>query len=456
MAEDTQLTSGRAQAQVFRRVNRDILATLSKPGIGWMAMMGLVLTVLAIGVVAEIYQIKTGLGVAGYQPPVMWAVYITDFVFWVGIAHSGTLISAILFLFRAQFRTAVYRISETMTVFAVMTAGLFPLIHLGRVWYFYYLIPYPNERLLWPNFRSPLVWDFFAISTYFTISSVFLYVGLIPDLAAARDRAVTKFRRRLYGMLSLGWQGTDSQWRHYNRAYLFLAGLATPLVLSVHSVVSWDFAMAIVPGWHSTIFAPYFVAGAIFSGVAMVITLVVPLRKAFRLQDYIDEYHLDRLAKLLLLTSLIVFYAYLVEAWTAWYSGSEFERAVFWDRAFGQYAWASWIMYSCNCFIPMALWFRRVRRSWFWMFIISIFVNIGMWFERFVIIIQSLAHEFVPYQWDYYTPTWVEMAITAGSFAWFFMWFLLFIKFMPSMAIAELKELLPPKLRRQKKELETT
>ncbi|HUF89982.1 MAG TPA: NrfD/PsrC family molybdoenzyme membrane anchor subunit [Gemmatimonadota bacterium] len=454
MAEGTKLTSGRAQAQVFRRVNRDILATLSRPGIGWMAMMGLVLTVLAIGVVAWIYQIKTGLGVAGYEPPVMWAVYITDFVFWVGIAHSGTLISAILFLFRAQFRTAVYRISETMTVFAVMTAGLFPLIHLGRVWYFYYLIPYPNERLLWPNFRSPLVWDFFAISTYFTISSVFLYVGLIPDLAAARDRAVTKFRRRLYGMLSLGWQGTDSQWRHYNRAYLYLAALATPLVLSVHSVVSWDFAMAIVPGWHSTIFAPYFVAGAIFSGVAMVITLVVPIRKAFHLQDYIDEYHLDRLAKLLLLTSLIVFYAYLVEAWTAWYSGSEFERAVFWDRAFGQYAWASWIMYSCNCFIPMALWFRRVRRSWFWMFIISIFVNIGMWFERFVIIIQSLAHEFVPYQWDYYTPSWVEMAITAASFAWFFMWFLLFIKFMPSMAIAELKELLPPKLRRQKKELE--
>jgi molybdopterin-containing oxidoreductase family membrane subunit len=445
---------GRAQATVFRRVNRDILATLRKPGIGWMALMGLDLTVLAIGIGAWLYQVRTGLGVAGYAPPVMWAVYITDFVFWVGIAHSGTLISAILYLFRAQFRTAVYRISETMTVFAVMTAGLFPLIHLGRVWYFYYLVPYPNERLLWPNFRSPLIWDFFAISTYFTISSTFLYVGLIPDIAAARDRAQTRFRRRLYGMLSLGWQGTDSQWRHYNRAYLYMAGLATPLVLSVHSVVSWDFAMAIVPGWHSTIFAPYFVAGAIFSGVAMVITLVVPVRKAFGLQDYIDEYHLERLAKLLLLTSSIVFYAYLVEVWTAWYSGSEFERAVFWDRAFGRYAWASWIMYSCNCLIPLSLWFKRVRTSWFWMFIISIFVNIGMWFERFVIIIQSLAHEFVPYQWDYYTPTWVEMAITAGSFAWFFMWFLLFIKFLPSMAIAELKELLPPRLRRQKEDLE--
>ncbi|MDX1660680.1 MAG: NrfD/PsrC family molybdoenzyme membrane anchor subunit, partial [Gemmatimonadota bacterium] len=240
---------------------------------------------------------------------------------------------------------------------------------------------------------------------------------------------------------------------HYNRAYLFLAGLATPLVLSVHSVVSWDFAMAIVPGWHSTIFAPYFVAGAIFSGVAMVITLAVPLRKAFHLEDYISTYHLDKLAKLLLLTSMIVFYSYAVEFFIAWYSGSEYERAIFWDRVAGQYAWAGWIMYTCNCFIPMALWFERVRTSWFWMFIISIFVNIGMWFERFVIIIQSLAHEFIPYMWDYYTPSWVEWGITVGSFAWFFMWFLLFIKFMPSMAIAELKELLPPKLKRQKEEL---
>ncbi|HUP02310.1 MAG TPA: NrfD/PsrC family molybdoenzyme membrane anchor subunit [Gemmatimonadota bacterium] len=458
MAETTSTRdAGRAQATVFRRVNRDILATLQTPGLGWTALFALVLLVLAIGALAWTYQIKTGLGVAGYVPPVMWAVYITDFVFWVGIAHSGTLISAILFLFRAQFRTAVYRVSETMTVFAVMTAGLFPIIHLGRMWYFYYLIPYPNERLLWPNFRSPLVWDFFAISTYFTISSLFLYMGLIPDIAAARDRAEPgTFRRRLYTTLALGWQGMDRQWRHYNRAYLFMAGLATPLVLSVHSVVSWDFAMAIVPGWHSTIFAPYFVAGAIFSGVAMVITLVVPLRKAFHLEDYIDEYHLDNLGKLLLLTSSIVFYAYLAEFFIAWYSGSPFERAVFWDRVTGQYAWAGWIMYTCNCIIPLALWWKRVRTSWFWMFIISIFVNIGMWFERFVIIIQSLAHEFMPAQWDYYTPTWVEAAITAGSFAWFFMWFLLFVKFLPSMAIAELKELLPPRLRRQQKELETT
>jgi molybdopterin-containing oxidoreductase family membrane subunit len=419
-----------------------------------MALFAIDLVVLAFGIVCWIVMIEEGLGLAGYVPPVYWAVFITDFVFWVGIAHSGTLISAILFLFRAQFRTAVYRISETMTVFAVMTAGLFPLIHLGRVWYFYYLIPYTNQRLLWPNFRSPLVWDFFAISTYFTISSLFLYLGLVPDIAAARDRTTIRWRRRFYSMLSLGWQGTDRQWRHYNRAYLFLAALATPLVLSVHSVVSWDFAMGIVPGWHSTIFAPYFVAGAIFSGVGMVITLVVPLRKAFHLEDYIDEYHLDNLGKLLILTSSIVFYAYLVEFFLAWYSGSPFERGVFWDRAFGQYAWASWIMYTCNCIIPLAVWFKRVRTSWFWMFIISICVNIGMWFERFVIIIQSLAHEFMPYTWDYYTPRLVEYGITAGSFAWFFMWFLLFIKFLPSMAIAELKELLPPKLKRQKEQLE--
>lgn len=443
---------GRAQAQVFRRITADILATLQRPGIGWAVLWSLTLLGLVFGAVSWIHQLKTGLGVAGYVPPIGWAVYITDFVFWVGIAHSGTLISAILFLFRAQFRTSVYRIAETMTVFAVMTAGLFPLIHLGRVWYFYYLIPYPNERLLWPNFRSPLVWDFFAISTYFTISALFLYIGLVPDLAVARDRA-TGWRKKFYSALSLGWQGSDTQWRHYNRAYLFLAGLATPLVLSVHSVVSWDFAVGIVPGWHSTIFAPYFVAGAIFSGVAMVITLTVPLRKAFHLEDYISTDHLDKLAKLLLLTSLIVFYAYAVEFFIAWYSGSQFERAIFWDRVTGQYAWAGWIMYTCNCFIPMTLWFKRVRTSWFWMFIVSIFVNIGMWFERFVIIIQSLAHEFMPYMWDYYTPTWVEWGITVGSFAWFFMWFLLFIKFMPSMAIAELKELLPPRLKRQKEEL---
>ncbi len=454
MAEATTRSreEGRAQAQVFRRITADILATLERPGIGWAVLWSLTLLGLVFGAVSWIHQLKTGLGVAGYVPPIGWAVYITDFVFWVGIAHSGTLISAILFLFRAQFRTSVYRIAETMTVFAVMTAGLFPLIHLGRVWYFYYLIPYPNERLLWPNFRSPLVWDFFAISTYFTISALFLYIGLVPDLAVARDRA-TGWRKKFYSALSLGWQGSDTQWRHYNRAYLFLAGLATPLVLSVHSVVSWDFAVGIVPGGHSTIFAPYFVAGAIFSGVAMVITLTVPLRKAFHLEDYISTYHLDKLAKLLLLTSLIVFYAYAVEFFIAWYSGSQFERAIFWDRITGQYAWASWIMYTCNCFIPMALWFKRVRTSWFWMFIVSIFVNIGMWFERFVIIIQSLAHEFMPYMWDYYTPTWVEWGITVGSFAWFFMWFLLFIKFMPSMAIAELKELLPPRLKRQKDEL---
>jgi Ni/Fe-hydrogenase subunit HybB-like protein len=451
----TARAAGQAQATVFRRVTRDVLRTLERPGPAWLALFALDLLVLAFGIICWIFVIKTGLGLAGYVPPVYWAVFITDFVFWVGIAHSGTLISAILFLFRAQFRTAVYRISETMTVFAVMTAGLFPLIHLGRVWYFYYLIPYPNQRLLWPNFRSPLVWDFFAISTYFTISSLFLYLGLIPDIAAARDRATIRWRRRFYGMLSLGWQGTDRQWRHYNRAYLFLAALATPLVLSVHSVVSWDFAMAIVPGWHSTIFAPYFVAGAIFSGVGMVITLVVPLRKAFHLEEYIDEYHLDNLGKLLILTSSIVFYAYLVEFFIAWYSGSPFERGVFWDRAFGQYAWATWIMYSCNCIIPLAVWFRRVRTSWFWMFIISIGVNIGMWFERFVIIIQSLAHEYMPYMWDYYTPRLVEYGITAGSFAWFFMWFLLFIKFLPSMAISELKELLPPRLKRQKERLES-
>ncbi|MFN2431434.1 MAG: NrfD/PsrC family molybdoenzyme membrane anchor subunit [Gemmatimonadota bacterium] len=330
-----------AKVRAFSRINRDVLSTLAPPGPAWMAMMAVVLLVLAFGIVCLIYQIRTGLGVTGYANSVYWAVYITNFVFWVGIAHSGTLISAILFLFRSRWRTTVYRVSEMMTVFAVMTAGLFPLIHLGRIWKFYYLLPYPNSRQLYPDFQSPLIWDTFAVSTYFTISATFLFMGLIPDLAVVRDAATPgTWRHKLYTMLSLGWQGTTREWRHFNRGYLFLAALATPLVLSVHSVVSWDFAVGLVPGWHSTIFAPYFVAGAIFSGVAMVITLVVPMRKWFGLEDYLTRNTFDNMAKLIVLTSSIVTYAYLVEFFLAWYSGSPFERGTFWDRVSGDYWWA--------------------------------------------------------------------------------------------------------------------
>jgi molybdopterin-containing oxidoreductase family membrane subunit len=432
-----------APEPTYGEVNRDIIRTLEPPGRGWFAAMAVILTGLLGGAIAWGYQLKLGLGVTGYRPPIFWGTYITTFVFWVGIAHSGTLISAILYLFRSGWRSAVYRASEAMTVFAVMTAGLFPILHLGRAWFAYWVAPYPNIRGVWSNFRSPLVWDIFAISTYFTVSATFLLMGLIPDVAAIRDQAVG-WRRRFYGLLSFGWRNSNNEWRHFLRMYLFLAGLATPLVLSVHSVVSWDFAMAIVPGWHATIFAPYFVAGAIFSGCGMVITILVPLRRAFHLERYITMRHFENLAKLCMLTSTIVGYSYATEFFMAWYSGNAFERAAFYNRAFGPYWWATWTMISCNVFIPLLFWFRRVRTNLKWLFVISIFINIGMWFERFVIIVTSLSHEYEPWEWFYYKPNIVELAILAGSFCWFSMWFMLFVKFFPSVAISEVKEALPP------------
>jgi molybdopterin-containing oxidoreductase family membrane subunit len=426
----------------YGQVNQEILKALSRPGKGWWALLALSVAGIGLFFTSWAIQIVKGIGVSGLSSPVGWGVYITTFVFWVGIAHSGTLISAILFLFRAPWRQSVYRMAEAMTVFAVMTAGLFPLIHVGRVWHAYWLIPYPNSRYLWPNFRSPLVWDVFAVTTYFTVSAVFFYLGTIPDMAAARD-AATGWRKKFYKMTSLGWRGTDREWHHFSKAYIYLAALATPLVLSVHSVVSWDFAMGIVPGWHATIFAPYFVAGAIFSGVAMVITLAVPLRKIFGWQDYLTVKHFDALSKLILLTSMIVLYAYLTEFFMAWYSAEEPERGVFWNRLFGHYWWATWIMLVCNGLVPVLLWFRRVRHSISALFVISIFINIGMWFERFVIIVTSLSHEYEPFAWGVYRPSMVEMGILIGSFAWFGFWFLLFTRLLPAVAIAELKEVLP-------------
>ena len=425
----------------YAKINDDILGTLRPPGPIYFGALGLVLAVLSLAVYAFTRQVQGGLGVAGYQHPILWAVYITNFVFWVGIAHSGTLISAVLFLFRAKWRTAVARASEAMTVFAVMTAGLFPIIHLGRPWFFYWLIPYPNERELWVNFRSPLIWDVFAIATYLTVSAMFLFIGLVPDIAAARD-SIKDWRRHVYRVLALGWQGTSRQWRHYNSLYGFFAALATPLVVSVHSVVSWDFAVAILPGWHSTIFAPYFVAGAIFSGLAMVITLLIPLRKLLGLEEYIRVWHFENLAKLLIMTSLIVGYAYVIEFFVAWYSGSPFEQGTFLDRAIGQYSGYAWMMFTCNMFIPLLLFFRKIRTNLTALFVISIFVNIGMWLERYVIIVSSLSHDFDPANWSEvnYSPTWVEGAITAGSFGLFFFLFLLFIKNFPAISITEMKE----------------
>jgi len=442
--EETRRRGGMIHPDVpsYSRVNRDILAMLSKPGRGWWVLFGISVAGVGLFFASWGVQMVRGIGVSGLNTPVSWGVYITTFVFWVGIAHSGTLISAILFLFRAPWRQSIYRAAEAMTVFAVMTAGLFPLIHVGRVWHAYWLIPYPNSRFLWPNFRSPLVWDVFAVTTYFTVSATFFYLGTIPDLASARD-AATGFRKKLYNVISLGWRGTDREWHHFSKAYIYLAALATPLVLSVHSVVSWDFAMAIVPGWHATIFAPYFVAGAIFSGVAMVITIVVPLRKIFGLEAYLTVKHFDAMAKLIMLTGMIVFYAYLTEFFMAWYSGEPPERQVFWNRLFGPYWWATWIMLTCNGVIPIMLWFRRVRNSIAALFVITLFINIGMWFERFVIIVTSLSHEYEPFAWGVYRPSLVEMGILVGSFCWFGFWMLLFTRLLPPVAIAELKEVLP-------------
>jgi len=433
-----------------KSLNDDILRMLGKPGRIWWAVFILDLMILATGGIALRNQIVQGLGVAGYTRPVMWAAYITNFVFWVGIAHCGTLVSAILFLFRSHFRRAVYRVAEAMTVFGVLTAGLFPIIHLGRPWFAYWLFPYPTQRQIWPNFRSPLLWDVFAVSTYLTVSSIFFFVGIIPDAAAARDRAKNPFAKLLYTVFSLGWTGANNNWKHFYGAYLYFAALATPLVLSVHSVVSWDFAMAQNPGWHSTIFAPYFVAGAIFSGVALVINLLIPIRKAYKLEHIVTVSHIEKLSKLVLLTSTIVGYSYLCEFFCAWYGPSKFERDLFWWRATGHFWWAFWIMFTCNVVIPLGLWFKRVRTNLTVLFILCLFVNVGMWFERFVIIVTSLARPFEPGTWDVnYRMSWTEAGITAGAFAWFFMYFLLFVKLLPALSIAELKETLAPPLRRK-------
>ncbi len=428
----------------YNKITKDALRLLTEPpGKGYFLLQAFNLTLVAIGVAAFVHQVKTGMGVTGLNNPVGWGAYITTFVFWVGIAHSGTLISAILFLFRSKWRNAVYRLAEAMTVFAVLTAGLFPLIHLGRVWKFYWLFPFDYGRKVWINFRSPLVWDVFAVTTYLTVSSIFFFVGMLPDLATARDHT-TGWRKKLYTLLSLGWQGSHKEWKNYRQAYFYFAAFATPLVISVHSVVSWDFAMSIVPGWHSTIFAPYFVAGAIFSGVAMVITILIPLRKIFPfLKDYFTINHLENLAKMMLLTGLIVGYAYAVEYYVVWYSGNAVEWEVFRYRAFGDYIIPFWIMVFCNAILPLSLFIKKIRRSVPALFVISLLVNVGMWFERFNIIVTSLAHEYIPHAWGLYKPSPVEMAIFAGSFGWFFFLLLTFLKLLPYLPVAELKEIQP-------------
>jgi molybdopterin-containing oxidoreductase family membrane subunit len=389
------------------------------------------------------YLVWEGLGIWGINNPVFWAWDITGFVFWVGIGHAGTLISAILFLFRQKWRTAVNRSAEAMTLFAVLCALSYVGIHTGRPWFAYWFIPIPNQMSIWQNYRSPLVWDFFALNTYFTVSLLFWYVGLIPDLATFRDRAKTQARRIVFGILSMGWRGGNQQWRHYERAYLILAGLSTPLVLSVHTIVSFDFATSVIPGWHTTIFPPYFVAGAIFSGFAMVNTLLIPAREWFGLKEIITIRHIENMNKVILATGMMVGYAYATEFFIAWYSDNEYEQFAFFNRLGGPYAWAYWSMWSCNVFSPQFFWFKRLRTSIPMTFVVCVFVNIGMWFERFVIIVTSLHRDYLPGSWGYFRPTIWDISTFAGTFGVFMTLFLLFIRFLPMVAISEVKGVMP-------------
>lgn len=384
-----------------------------------------------------------GIGVWGVNNRIGWGYAIVNMVWWVGIGHAGTLISAVLFLCRQPWRTSINRFAEAMTLFAVICALQFPALHIGRPWLAYFMMPIPNQMAMWPNFRSPLLWDLFAFSTYFLTSLLFWYVGLIPDLATLRDRAKQKINKIVYGIFALGWRGANRHWQNYERAYLILAGIATPLVLSVHTIVSFDFAVSQLPGWHTTIFPPYFVAGAIFSGFAMVVTLMIVARSVYKMKHLVTLKHIDLMNKFILATGSLVGYAYILEFFIAWYSGSEYERFAFVNRAFGPYAWAYWIMFSCNVFVPQIFWFRKMRRNLVIAFIVSILVNIGMWFERFVITVTSLHRSYVPAQWGYYIPTWVDICMYIGTFGIFFTLFLLFLRYLPMVAIAEVKATIP-------------
>ena len=422
------------------QITQDVCAPLERwPSKNWWIGFAIAFSILAMGVGMVSYQIATGIGVWGLNSTIGWAFDITNFVFWVGIGHAGTLISAILLLFRQKWRTSINRAAEAMTIFAVICAGLFPVIHMGRPWRAYWVFPYPNNMgSLWVNFRSPLLWDVFAISTYFTISLVFWYIGLIPDLATVRDRA-TGIRKKIYSLLSFGWDGSARTWSRYETVCLILAGLATPLVLSVHTIVSFDFATSVIPGWHTTIFPPYFVAGAIFSGFAMVLTLLIITRKVLNFEKYITLYHIESMCKVIILTGSMVGLAYMTEFFIAWYSGNLYERFAFINRATGPYAWSYWIMISCNVISPQLLWSKKLRHNLVFVFILSLFVNVGMWFERFVIIVSSLHRDYLPSSWTMYSPTVIEFGTLIGSFGLFFTLFLLFTRILPVIAISEVK-----------------
>ena len=398
---------------------------------GLLMLLNLVITLLAV----------KGVGIWGINVPIAWGFAIVNFVWWIGIGHAGTLISAFLLLLHQQWRTSINRFAEAMTIFAVMCAGMFPLLHMGRPWLFFYLMPYPNPMWLWPQFRSPLVWDVFAVSTYFTVSLLFWFVGLIPDLATLRDRAKSRFSQIAYGMLSMGWRGSAVHWSRYEFCSVLLAGLATPLVVSVHTVVSFDFTIALVPGWHSTIFPPYFVAGAIYSGFAMVLTLAIPLRAYYHLEDLVTMRHLDIMAKVMLATGMIVAYSYVMETFMAFYSANPYDRFMMLDRFAGAYKWVFWGLVTCNLVIPQSLWSRKVRRSVVGLFMVSIVINIGMWLERFVIVSVSLHRDYTPSIWGMYYPTHWDWATYAGTFGLFFTLFYLFVRVLPMISMTEVRSL---------------
>jgi Ni/Fe-hydrogenase subunit HybB-like protein len=435
-----------APGHSFRSINDklvSIVLTRNTPlvwfvvtGIAFMFMMGLT--------VAIAYLLAKGIGIWGNNVPVGWAFDIINFVWWIGIGHAGTLISAILLLFKQDWRTSINRFAEAMTLFAVLCAALFPLIHTGRPWLaIYWLFPYPNAMTLWPNFRSPLIWDVFAVSTYGTVSLLFWSVGLIPDLAAFRDKAVNPKVKKLFGILSMGWRGSARHWARYEKAYLLLAGISTPLVLSVHTVVSFDFAVSVLPGWHATIFPPYFVAGAIYAGFAMVLTLAIPLRVAYKLEDFITMRHIDLMAKVMLATGLMVSYGYAMEAFFGWYSANQYERFMIWNRMTGPYAWSYWMLIAINAGMIQLLWFQSVRQNTKLLFVMSLIVGVGMWLERFVIIVTSLHRDFLPSSWGMYYPTRWDFITFVGTIGLFLTLFFLFMRFVPMISMFEVRTLLP-------------
>jgi len=420
------------------------LVLTKKTPLGWFLGFGISFTLLMVMMVTVTHLLLTGIGIWGNNIPVGWAFDIINFVWWIGIGHAGTLISAILLLLKQQWRTSINRFAEAMTLFAVACAGMFPILHMGRSWIgFYWLMPYPNTMGLWPNFKSPLIWDVFAVSTYATVSALFWYVGLIPDLATLRDRAQNQVVKVIYGFFAVGWRGSARHWANYEIAYLILAGLSTPLVLSVHTVVSFDFSAGIVPGWHATIFPPYFVAGAIYAGFAMVLTLAIPLRKAYGLEDFITMRHIENMAKVMLATSLIVAYGYGMEAFMAWYSGNTYERFMMWNRMFGPYGWSYWLLIFCNVFVINTLWIKKLRTNTVYLFAVSLIVGVGMWLERFVIIGTSLHRDFLPSSWGSYRGTPWDYSMFFGTIGLFLTLFFLFIRFLPTISIFEMRTLVP-------------